>query len=742
MINSTLDVILVNRCNQSYEFRTVLPAKMCVHVFVIMALAAAAVLVLGAGVGAAATTWYVDDGGGADYDSIQDAVNAASDGDMIFVHSGVYNETVIVNRSLTLQGENRETAIIDGSGNKCIKVCSDYDNVSISGFTVQNGSTGISISSNYDEIFDNIVISCSTGIGTRDSDYINITNNTILLCNPNILLTYSKHNIISNNIIYSPHCHGIRLKNSSNNAILNNIIYSTHESSYGIQLLSSMHNEIYHNDLINNTNHAYDDGDTNSWDKGAVMGGNYWSGHDCTGNPSDGSKPYCIDADSIDHYPFGHPVNDVSSVPPPEPIVNVAAQMRERLSTYETHIDHNKDYEFEVDPWRIGVSSIHDLRTDNITYTITTPMNFTYLYNSEEYTNGTYDYITLNFTQTGENYTWVLPMKDRISSKIRLKPLDETFRQKKPCADMDVDMIDENGHTRLNITIVPTMNCSCDLDIYGDHIINVTSYPPNFCIEELDYDCVDFDGDVEKNQTYHLSILLDNPESVESRYATQGYITEGYEWGFCYSNNFARPVTKLGFIGVTSAVPVGWEYDEPYPEYRQYIEIDLAPIPDLTMSPLDITFSNPNPVQGEEVTIGAAIRNIGTADASNVIVQFFDNEVQIGSDQTISTINAGELETAQTDWTVASGSHNISIMVDPHDEIAESNEDNNIAYKPLLMKGDLDGDNHITPADAAIALAIAASGTHDPAADVSGDGSVTSLDALMILQAAAEGVTL
>jgi hypothetical protein len=81
-------------------------------------------------------------------------------------------------------------------------------------------------------------------------------------------------------------------------------------------------------------------------------------------------------------------------------------------------------------------------------------------------------------------------------------------------------------------------------------------------------------------------------------------------------------------------------------------------------------------------------------------------------------------------------------MVDPHDEIAESNEDNNIAYKPLLMKGDLDGDNHITPADAAIALAIAASGTHDPAADVSGDGSVTSLDALMILQAAAEGVTL
>ena len=34
-------------------------------------------------------------------------------------------------------------------------------------------------------------------------------------------------------------------------------------------------------------------------------------------------------------------------------------------------------------------------------------------------------------------------------------------------------------------------------------------------------------------------------------------------------------------------------------------------------------------------------------------------------------------------------------------------------------------------ADAAIALAFAAGGAHDPAADISGDGRVTSLDALI-----------
>ena len=59
------------------------------------------------------------------------------------------------------------------------------------------------------------------------------------------------------------------------------------------------------------------------------------------------------------------------------------------------------------------------------------------------------------------------------------------------------------------------------------------------------------------------------------------------------------------------------------------------------------------------------------------------------------------------------------------------------------QNGDLNHDGQITPADAAIALEIAAGGSAscDPAtlaaADVSGDNRVTSLDALMILQAAA-----
>jgi len=56
------------------------------------------------------------------------------------------------------------------------------------------------------------------------------------------------------------------------------------------------------------------------------------------------------------------------------------------------------------------------------------------------------------------------------------------------------------------------------------------------------------------------------------------------------------------------------------------------------------------------------------------------------------------------------------------------------------QKCDLNGDNKITPADAVIALTIAASGGENYNADVDGDGKVTALDGLMILQAAADNI--
>ena len=64
------------------------------------------------------------------------------------------------------------------------------------------------------------------------------------------------------------------------------------------------------------------------------------------------------------------------------------------------------------------------------------------------------------------------------------------------------------------------------------------------------------------------------------------------------------------------------------------------------------------------------------------------------------------------------------------------------AEESTSKKGDLNGDNEVTQADAAIALQLAVSGEWRADADISGDNHITSLDALMILQAAAGTISL
>lgn len=56
---------------------------------------------------------YVDDDGGADYTKIQDAIDNASDGDVIFVFNGTYYENVLVNKKIKLFGENRDIPLVE-----------------------------------------------------------------------------------------------------------------------------------------------------------------------------------------------------------------------------------------------------------------------------------------------------------------------------------------------------------------------------------------------------------------------------------------------------------------------------------------------------------------------------------------------------------------------------------------------------------------------------------------------------
>jgi len=72
-----------------------------------------------------------------DYSTIQKAISNANSGDTIYVRAGTYYENLIVDKSVTLEGENRDTTIIDGGGNgDVIRVAADY--ITITGFTITN----------------------------------------------------------------------------------------------------------------------------------------------------------------------------------------------------------------------------------------------------------------------------------------------------------------------------------------------------------------------------------------------------------------------------------------------------------------------------------------------------------------------------------------------------------------------------------------------------------------------------
>ena len=122
------------------------------------------------------------------------------------------------------------------------------------------------------------------------------------------ILSASNGNIITNNTVTSNQ-YGLWVFGDGNE-IINNTVTGNEE---GIYIREGSGNMIYHNYLKNRKN-AYD-GESNIWDNGYPSGGNYWSdypnpdicsGHEqnVPGGDSIGDRPYIIDGNSSDNFPF------------------------------------------------------------------------------------------------------------------------------------------------------------------------------------------------------------------------------------------------------------------------------------------------------------------------------------------------------------------------------------------------------------------------------------------------------
>ena len=285
----------------------------------------AAMLIIGGSILVQADTLYVDDSGGADFISIQDAIDMANESDTVYVYSGTYNENIAIDKTITLSGTGSSSTKIIGSDSNKNTVVISADLVVLSGFLIDNTAGR---ANQYHGVYLNGVTSCiisenniensENGLYLLNAGDITIDGNTISDNNQKgIRLSNSHDNNIQSNTIRS-NGDGIYLTSSNDNNIFENDIL---QNVRGISLSSCSGNVMYKNDFDDNGENAYD-ANSNIWSKNNQ--GNYWDDYNnYDSNPKDGIGDvfYEIDRDSLDMYPLGDfidekPVAYIDSIDP------------------------------------------------------------------------------------------------------------------------------------------------------------------------------------------------------------------------------------------------------------------------------------------------------------------------------------------------------------------------------------------------------------------------------------------
>jgi len=264
---------------------------------------------------------------GIEYETIQDAINAAGEGNTILVGRGVYYEHLTVNKSLTLVGASKDDTVIDGS-HKSIVVTIAANNVVFQGFTVQHSGAdqiGIDIvHSNSSIVRENVVtLNGMFGVALDGSFNSSVSGNIISsTIGSTVGLTYgdgiriwrlSAGNFITDNIIINSTATGIDFDGSGDNMIMRNLLQENGEAVFAH---SSSNNTFSHNNFIHNYGSVTEEfSSNNNW---SVEGeGNYWddyTGLDDGSNgrvAGDGVGDTNLPWHGVDNYPLISPVNPV-----------------------------------------------------------------------------------------------------------------------------------------------------------------------------------------------------------------------------------------------------------------------------------------------------------------------------------------------------------------------------------------------------------------------------------------------
>ena len=167
------------------------------------------------------------------YQTITTALKKAFPGYTIYVMSGTYDEHIVINKTVTLLGEDKETTILDGGGIGDV-VTITVPGVKISGITVQNSgmqtwNAGIkTLSLNSNATIENTILQ-DNAIGlflnyAYEKSWNIVKNNTIRNNQKGIFALWANNNQIAGNTITENDENGLEMERSDRATITGNII--------------------------------------------------------------------------------------------------------------------------------------------------------------------------------------------------------------------------------------------------------------------------------------------------------------------------------------------------------------------------------------------------------------------------------------------------------------------------------------------------------------------------------------
>ena len=327
------------------------------------------------------------------FPSVRAAIAAANAGDTVLLRPGTYHEAVVIGKPLHLQGDDRRTTEIVGSGAGSVVRITSGD-VRVSGITVSGGTDGIEIAAGpagrrvflqdvaavrnsrsgiqsaktggYHRI-EGCTVSDNGDYGMNVHQFLRsvIRDCDVFRNGTGLRPAWSWYILVEGNRIHHNLSNGLLIDSCYNSAVFGNLIHANNGAGISIYYIAgrntikenslirnraginiNLHwggfgeNRFYHNDLIGNRDQVQlkptGESRFQLWDMGESTGGNFWSDH--SGGDTDGDGicdlAYELAGRARDRFPLMKPRGRIRAEVAVDPSGSGTTEPGEWLTTY------------------------------------------------------------------------------------------------------------------------------------------------------------------------------------------------------------------------------------------------------------------------------------------------------------------------------------------------------------------------------------------------------------------------